>query len=214
VTRGPAFEPIDEVRRLTNFSTGDLGGRLAQVLAEAGYRVILFSGGLTTAPDPASDRVEAHRFDTNESLAAGLQSLAGSRQVLALFHTAALCDYRVRSLKTVSGAAVGKKKIASRAGNLILELEPARKVISDLRDWYPNSRLVGWKYELEGERPAAVQRARDSIVKNRLDLGVINGAAFGGGYGLVTSDGALKREEPDKDRLCSALVEWLASSCG
>ncbi|HVY71907.1 MAG TPA: phosphopantothenoylcysteine decarboxylase, partial [Verrucomicrobiae bacterium] len=33
VTCGPSYEPIDEVRRLTNFSTGELGVLLAEELA-------------------------------------------------------------------------------------------------------------------------------------------------------------------------------------
>ena len=38
VTCGPSYEPIDEVRRITNFSTGELGSRLARALARAGQR--------------------------------------------------------------------------------------------------------------------------------------------------------------------------------
>jgi len=33
VTAGPTYEPLDDVRRLTNFSTGRLGTELANFLA-------------------------------------------------------------------------------------------------------------------------------------------------------------------------------------
>ena len=36
VTCGPSYEPIDEVRRITNFSTGELGILLANRLTRAG----------------------------------------------------------------------------------------------------------------------------------------------------------------------------------
>ena len=39
VTCGPSYEPIDEVRRLTNFSTGELGVLLSNHLARAGHAV-------------------------------------------------------------------------------------------------------------------------------------------------------------------------------
>ncbi len=39
VTTGPSYEPIDEVRRITNFSSGELGLLLANTLARAGCEV-------------------------------------------------------------------------------------------------------------------------------------------------------------------------------
>ena len=44
VTAGPTFEPLDEVRRLTNFSTGRLGTELANFLQAAGGDVSLLLG--------------------------------------------------------------------------------------------------------------------------------------------------------------------------
>ena len=48
VTAGPTFEPIDQVRRLTNFSTGRLGSELAACLAAAGHQVTLLLGEQAT----------------------------------------------------------------------------------------------------------------------------------------------------------------------
>ena len=44
VTAGPAYEPLDDVRRLTNFSTGRLGTELANYLAARGHNVHLLLG--------------------------------------------------------------------------------------------------------------------------------------------------------------------------
>src|SRR5947209_3565355 len=41
VTAGPTYESLDEVRRLTNFSTGKLGSELANFLAARGHTVTL-----------------------------------------------------------------------------------------------------------------------------------------------------------------------------
>jgi len=43
VTCGPSYEPIDQVRRLTNFSTGELGVHLSNQLARAGFEVFFAS---------------------------------------------------------------------------------------------------------------------------------------------------------------------------
>src|SRR3989442_12116010 len=44
ITCGPSFEPIDDVRRITNFSTGELGILLANRLSRDGHDVTLFKG--------------------------------------------------------------------------------------------------------------------------------------------------------------------------
>ena len=48
VTAGPTFEPLDDVRRLTNFSTGRLGTDLANFLAARGHHVTLLIGESAT----------------------------------------------------------------------------------------------------------------------------------------------------------------------
>ena len=48
VTAGPTFEPLDDVRRLTNFSTGRLGTELANFLAAHGHQVTLLIGESAT----------------------------------------------------------------------------------------------------------------------------------------------------------------------
>ena len=48
VTAGPTCEPLDEVRRLTNFSTGRLGTELANFLAARGHKVTLLVGEQAT----------------------------------------------------------------------------------------------------------------------------------------------------------------------
>ena len=44
VTAGPTFEPLDKVRRLTNFSTGRLGSELANFLAARGHETWAATG--------------------------------------------------------------------------------------------------------------------------------------------------------------------------
>ena len=54
VTCGPSFEPIDQVRRLTNFSTGELGVHLSNQLARAGFEVFCLKGSGATHAGEAS----------------------------------------------------------------------------------------------------------------------------------------------------------------
>ena len=105
VTCGPSYEPIDEVRRITNFSTGELGILLANRLTRAGFDVLCFKGVGATCPL----RVEGARtvdFTTNENLRAEFEAVESRGEVLAVFHAAALSDYRVKSVRSSSGAEI------------------------------------------------------------------------------------------------------------
>ena len=63
ITGGPASEPIDRVRFITNQSTGELAVKLAQGFSAAGHNVELFLG------HGASWRLETARyFQTNDDL--------------------------------------------------------------------------------------------------------------------------------------------------
>src|SRR4051812_38172912 len=94
VTCGPSFEPIDEVRRLTNFSTGELGMLLAGALEQKGVETICLRGVGSTYPiNPGIHNVRP--FATNSDLAAALRQLVGEVPCDVVFHAAALVDYHV-----------------------------------------------------------------------------------------------------------------------
>src|SRR5512139_3284295 len=91
VTAGPTYEPLDQVRRLTNFSTGRLGSQLAHYLAERGHNVLLLLGEQATWPGPWQG-VELRRFSTTADLAANLRKQT-AKPVHAIFHAAAVSDF-------------------------------------------------------------------------------------------------------------------------
>src|ERR1700743_2791766 len=93
ITSGPAYEPIDQVRRLSNFSTGELGTLLAEGFAEAGHSVLCFRGVSSTFAAPLGP-VEVVPFTTNESLESALMQTPAREEVSFVFHAAALCDFK------------------------------------------------------------------------------------------------------------------------
>jgi len=208
VTCGPSFEPIDEVRRLTNFSTGELGVMLSESLAKAGQEVFCLKGSGATHPDPQLP-CDTRKFDTNDDLLARLHELDAAHQIGAVFQVAALCDYKVRRVADDAGAECHSAKIASRSGPLTIELEPATKVLPQLRRMFPEAILVGWKYELAGTRDEAIARAQRQIQEAGVNACIINGRAFGSGFGVCV-DGSVQRELSTKAGLASYLPAWLA----
>ena len=190
ITAGPTFEELDNVRRLTNFSTGRLGSELVNYLAGRGHHVTLLIGQQATwRGERNAQRVET--FTTTANLREHLQALA-AQPVDAVFHAAAVSDFTFGKVwrRSAQGELTEIKsgKISTREGTLLTELLPTPKIISELRHWFPRSRLVGWKYEVEGDRDGVLQLAQRQIVECCTDACVANGPAYGEGFALVRAD--------------------------
>lgn len=206
VTCGPASTRIDEVRRLTNFSTGELGTLLAEALLAAGHEVICLRGEGATFRAPMGVALES--FFSNDALLALLQKIRGRQSVHHLFHAAALTDFAVTALTDEHGRLLPEKKISSTTPVVNLRLEPAPKVIAQLRPLFPQTQITGWKYELSGTSEDALQKARLQVKDCQTDACVLNGAAYGPGYAYLTSTS--RHDFTDKP----GLVQFLAQTAG
>ena len=193
VTAGPTFENLDQARRLTNFSTGRLGTELANFLAARGHDVTLLLGEQSTH---CGERNAANilRFTTTADLSAKLQVVA-KQSCDAVFHAAAVSDFMFGKVwsRAASGelAEIKSGKFSTRDGNLLAELVPTPKIIASLRDWFPKAWIVGWKYEVDGDRASVLKAAQEQIRPSRTDACVANGPAYGRSFGLLTADGKL-----------------------
>jgi len=206
VTTGPSYEPIDEVRRITNFSTGELGLLLADSLAQTGADVFCLKGACSTCTTTVA-RGQILPFTTNDDLQEQLERLAREHDIAALFHVAALCDYKVGHVEDQSGNRQSAAKIESRSGALTIVLEPARKLIAGLRGLFPKTLIVGWKYELNGTRADALSKAWRQIDQSHTDACVVNGRAWGDGFGVCSPPDKI-HELLDKKALANFLPTW------
>jgi phosphopantothenoylcysteine decarboxylase/phosphopantothenate--cysteine ligase len=189
ITTGPASAPIDDVRHITNFATGEIGALLAEALAAQGFEPLLFRArGATHTAVPRGALL--HEFTTNHDLTRQLEELSDTRapDVRAIFHAAALSDYAVTAVRGPDGSLAGTRKIPGDLPQIHLVLEPAAKVLPRLRGWFPRAWIVGWKYELEGGREDAIEMARTQLASKRTDATILNGAAYGPGFGLLEDD--------------------------
>jgi len=207
VTAGPTIEPLDRVRRLTNFSTGRLGTELALHLARLGHRItLMLSEQAVYRVSPGE--LDVVPFTTTASLR---EALIGARKgnVDAVFHAAAVCDFSFGAVwhRDEQGRLhpVQEGKIRTRSGALVAELLPTPKLIAELRVWYPDARLVGWKYEVAGDRGDVLTAAEQQVRDYQTNACVANGPAYGVGFGLV-SNGKDPMHLPNAEALFEALL--------
>lgn len=206
ITCGPAWTPVDRMRRITNASTGALGSMLHANLQAAGHDLFLFRGEMASAapPEPAVIRT----FSTNEDLAEQLHAVARREEVGAVLHAAALADFDVWRVTDEAGRVLTDGKLPTRGGRVSLELQPALKLLPFLRGWFPNARIAGWKFEVDGGPKAARAAAERQLATGAVDVCVLNGPAHGPGF-TVHAAGGVRLREADAGGLADWFVTWL-----
>lgn len=160
VTAGGTEEAVDDVRVLTNKSSGKMGIRIAEECVKRGACVTLIRG--RTNVDPAILMNDIRVSSANDMLNA-IRNNVGEADVI--IHAAAVGDF------TVKNAVVGKISSAKR---LTLELVPNVKIIDQIKHLNPDILLVGFKAECNLTEKALIEKARNMAYRTKTDLVVAN----------------------------------------
>ena len=119
ITAGPTREFVDDVRFLSNASSGRMGYSIAEAAIERGHEVVLVTGPVElTAPAAA----EVHPIETTDELRTRCLELFP--QCDGVIATAAVCDYRPRE------RVVGK--MTKTGQPIVLELVETSDVLAEL----------------------------------------------------------------------------------
>ena len=162
MTAGPTHEPIDDVRYISNRSSGRLGIALCDQAVRRGWNATLLLGPSAVAP--ADSLVTVRRFRTTADLRALLGAELGLCDVLIM--AAAVADYRP---VPASG------KLRRTARKLVLELEPTPDLLAECSARRrPDQVLVGFALEPEDGLEESAHRKLaakgcDLIVANPLE---------------------------------------------
>jgi phosphopantothenoylcysteine decarboxylase/phosphopantothenate--cysteine ligase len=161
VSAGPTAEPLDPVRVLTNRSSGKMGFRIAEAARDRGAGVVLVSGP-SSLPDPPG--VETVRVRTAAEMKEAM--LARFEEASVVVMAAAVADYRPET------EAPSKIKKSDEA--LVLRLVRTEDILQALSGRrLPGQILIGFAAETEDEEA----RAREKLVRKKLDLVVANNVA-------------------------------------
>jgi phosphopantothenoylcysteine decarboxylase/phosphopantothenate--cysteine ligase len=203
ITAGPTREYLDDVRYLSNASSGKMGYALAEAVREAGHDVVLVSGPVALPPPTGCELVAV---ETTDQLLAACQSAWPTCD--GVIATAAVCDYRPR--QRFSG------KLAKTGVSLELELVETADVLADLGRNKGSRWIVG--FALESEEFAHVNALRKLKNKN-CDAIVLNRpSAIGADVNQVEVIGpagaTLARFSGPKIRVAHDLWAWIERTFG
>lgn len=195
VTSGGTVAPIDDVRQITNASTGRFGSMIAEEALRRGANVWYLSPPaaqrpfhrLATfdldSPDPAAEvRRLAHlrldledvrdrcsfiplRMPTVEEYALSLEATLKMNQIDIAFLAMAASDYAPDP---------SPGKLSSEEDTLTLRCRRLPKVIQSVRDWSPEVYLVGFKLLSNAPEAELIRQAKEACRVNRADLTVAN----------------------------------------
>lgn len=162
ITAGPTWIPVDQVRVLSNISSGELGQILAEELSRQNAQVTLVQGPVRVSR--ALRNVKIISFKFFDELWAILKKELKNYEIC--IHAAAVSDFR---LKRPFG-----QKISSSKKNLKLNLVPTEKIINRIKKLNPNIFLVGFKLETR-LTPRLARLKSSGLFKNaNCDLVVAN----------------------------------------
>ncbi len=147
ITAGPTREYIDDVRFLSNASSGRMGYSLAAAALARGHQVELVTGPVEQ-PAPAGCAV--HRIETTDQLRQRcLELFPECDGVIA---TAAVCDYRPK--ERITG------KITKTGRPITLELTETSDVLAELGGQKGHRWVVGFALESQDPRNNAMRKLR------------------------------------------------------
>lgn len=192
ITAGGTSERIDNVRKITNSSSGKLGKLIADCLLKERNDILIYYVCSKNSLRPSDDRVHVLEVEGTLDLKNTLEDLLLSNEINYFIHSMAVSDYMTDFVTNLSNIkesitkssnideafenieAIKGNKISSYEDNLVVVLKPTPKIISIIKNLSPSTYLVGFKL-LDGvSKLELINTAKELRDKNRCDLVVAN----------------------------------------
>ena len=183
ITSGGTSERIDRVRSITNHSTGRLGKIIAETFLDKGDQVTLVTTPKAVRP-AAHPNLTIVQIENVAELLEILEPLVHTHDVL--IHAMAVSDYTPVYMTGLEAVAASpdmteflnktnsESKISSQDDIQVLFLKKTPKIISLVKKWNPDIRLIGFKLLVNVTKEELLKTARASLIKNQAEIIVAN----------------------------------------
>ena len=183
ITSGGTSEKIDRVRSITNHSTGQLGKILAETFLDKGDQVTLVTSPKAVRP-AAHPNLTIVQIENVAELLETLEPLVHTHDVL--IHAMAVSDYTPVYMTGMEAVAAShdmteflnktnsESKISSQDDVQVLFLKKTPKIISLVKNWNPDIRLIGFKLLVDASDEELLKTAQASLIKNQAEIIVAN----------------------------------------
>lgn len=189
ITAGGTTEKIDEVRVISNFSSGRLGLEIATSFLDSKTanigKIYYLCDRNTNAP--SDERVEVVRVSGAQGLLDSLEALLSTEKIHAVIHAMAVSDYTVKQVTTLEAIRDGEEnhpdknlaegKISSEIEDLAIILKRTPKVIGEIKRLQETTVLVGFKLLSNAEKNVLIETGYKLLKKNSCDMVLANDLA-------------------------------------
>ncbi|WP_107849959.1 bifunctional phosphopantothenoylcysteine decarboxylase/phosphopantothenate--cysteine ligase CoaBC [Campylobacter concisus] len=200
ITGGATTEKIDDVRAITNFSSGKMARALARAFYYAGAEVKLLASFETT-----NEPFESFKFSSSSELLELCKSECKGANLLVM--CAAVSDFVPTKID-------GKIKKEDVGESLNLSLKRNVDILQSLKEF--KCKMIGFKLEISNE--SALKSARSMLEKKGLDavclniLGEKNGfASEQNEVNFITKNNEILLPLASKDEIAGRIVELAAN---
>lgn len=164
ITAGPTREPIDEVRFVSNRSSGRMGIELAKEVAARGADVLLIAGECMVK---IPDYINTVNVETTDDFINAVKNELSSKDYNMFISAAAISDYK--PIERIEG------KISSdEVKELQVNMRLTPKIIDEARRKNYKVYIVGFKAETNVSRTQLIDRAYKRLLKSEIELIVAN----------------------------------------
>lgn len=199
ITAGGTEEAIDNVRKITNVSSGKLGSMICNTLLEnkeSDIEKIFYLCPKSAVRPIDNEKIEFVFIKSVNDLKERVEELLKNNRIDLFIHSMAVSDYTVDYVTNASMLSkyieesgsnnvreliLNNKnvfdmngKISSTEKDLIIKLKPTPKVISLIKEFSPDTFLVGFKLLDNVEENELINVAINLKDKNKCDLVVAN----------------------------------------
>ena len=171
ITSGGTREYIDDVRVITNISTGKLGAKIAEEFISHGHLIYY------VAPQSAVHPIVVDSYDRRiitdaNSVLATMKDLVPEMDVV--IQCMAISDFTFDRSKPIK---ISSQDLAGFIDYMRQTIIKTPKVISYYRDWNPSAILVGFKFTVGKSKEEMIQIAKQLMEQNKLDMVFANDKA-------------------------------------
>ena len=185
ITAGGTSEKIDNVRKITNSSSGKLALTIAKTLLKEYKDIWIDYICSKSALRPNEERARIIEVEGVLEVKRAVEELLTNSKIDYFIHTMAVSDYRTDYVTTLEKLreslqkeeeieTLKGNKISSQEKNVVVVLKPTPKIISLVKDISPSTYLVGFKL-LDGvQKEYLIEVAKNLRDKNKCDLVIAN----------------------------------------
>lgn len=227
ITAGGTAEKIDDVRSITNHSSG----RLGQTIAEKFPKEVEIDYITTKqALQPKGDNIKIYLIESTTDLAKKMTELLEKNPYQAVIHSMAVSDFTPESSVTmetleetisknptdlanalkVAADSRTEKKISSNTDHLVIILKQNPKVISIVKKIQPETILVGFKLLVDVPMIELLNVAKASLEKNQADFVLANDLTEISGenhYGYLLNKNGKVKEAKTKSEIAELIIQ-------